>query len=241
MAGTPDLSRDLLQRVAEKFQVIHGDGRDRGGQRPLDHVGGVETAAQADFEQSHIGRVAREQDEGGRRFDLEHGDRRVAIGALAFGQHRSELVIGDERAAARPAEAEAFVDAHQIGRGVNVNAQSRRFENGAQERDGRALAVGAGDMDHRREPAMRVVERVQNTPDAIESEIDPPRMQREQPRDDRINRGHDNSYACAGTGKLAGGSGGGTVGAGGALVKMRQSCESVGRNSCRWTTRSTMP
>ena len=28
---------------------------------------------------------------------------------------------------------------------------------------------------------------------------------------------------------------------GGALVNIRHSCASVGRNSCRWTTRSTIP
>ena len=41
----------------------------------LDHVGGVEPAAEADFEQQHVGRMAREQQERRRRGDLEHGDR----------------------------------------------------------------------------------------------------------------------------------------------------------------------
>ena len=95
------LGGDLLERVAEKFDVIDRDRRDDAGERTLDHIGGVEPAAEADFEQQHVGGMAREQHEGGRGLDLEHRDRRVAVGALAFGERVGELGVGDQQAAAR--------------------------------------------------------------------------------------------------------------------------------------------
>ena len=47
---------------------------------------------------------------------------------------------------------------------------------------GRAFAVGAGDMDHRRQAPLRMIERGEHTLDAVKREIDPLGMQRQQPR-----------------------------------------------------------
>ena len=69
----------------------------------LDHVGGIEPAAEPDFEQQHVGGMPREQQKRRRRLDLEHGDRRVAIGALAFVERVGKLVVADQLAAARRA------------------------------------------------------------------------------------------------------------------------------------------
>ena len=66
-----------------------------------------------------------------------------------------------------------------------MHALAGRFENRAHERDGRALAVGAGDMDHRRQTAFGMTERREQALDAAERQIDPLRMQRQQPRLDR--------------------------------------------------------
>ena len=55
------------------------------------------------------------------------------------------------------AEAEALVEMHQMRRGVDVHAQAGGFQNRAQERDGRAFAVGAGDMDDRRQLALGMI------------------------------------------------------------------------------------
>ena len=115
--------------------MIHRNRRDDAGKRPLDHIGGVEPPAEADFEQQIVGGLAREQHEGRRSLDLEQRDRRVAIGALAFGERIGKLLIRDQHAAARGAEPEALVHAHQIGRGVDVHALARGFEHRAQERD----------------------------------------------------------------------------------------------------------
>ena len=69
------LAGDGGQRVAEEFHVIHADRRDHGRHRRIDDVGGVEPAAEADFQQHHIGRVLREQTKRRRGLHLENRDR----------------------------------------------------------------------------------------------------------------------------------------------------------------------
>ncbi len=65
--------------------------------------------------------------------------------------------------------------------------QPRGFEAGAQEGDGRALAVGAGDMDHRRQPTLRLAQRRQQPQHAVERQVDELRMQPQQPLQDGVN------------------------------------------------------
>ena len=48
-----------------------------------------------------------------------------------------------------------------------MDALARRLQHRAQEGDGRALAVGAGDMDHRRQPVLRVAEALEQPLDAV--------------------------------------------------------------------------
>ena len=110
----------------------------------------------------------------------------------------------DELAAARLRDAEALIEADQIGRGVDVHALSRRFQDRAHERDGGAFAVGAGDMDERRQTPFGMTERREEALDALERQIDALGMQRQQPRVDGVDadvsagtrRGH------AGAGRL---------------------------------------
>src|SRR6266849_4628401 len=59
-------------------------------------------------------------------------------------ERAAQFVIADERAAAGPAEAKAFVDPHQRGRRIDVNAQVCGFQNRPQIGDRRPLAIGAG-------------------------------------------------------------------------------------------------
>ena len=60
-------------------------------QRRIDHVGGVEPAAETDLEQHHIGRMPREQAKCRRGFDFENGDRRARIGPLAMFERGKEF------------------------------------------------------------------------------------------------------------------------------------------------------
>ena len=57
----------------------------------------------------------------------------------------------------------------------------RRLADGAQEGAGAALAVGAGDMHHRRQATLGMVELVQQRLQPPEAEVDQPRMQGVQP------------------------------------------------------------
>ena len=77
----------------------------------------------------------------------------AAVGALAFLQRGGQRLVGDQPPAARRAEPEALVEAHQMRRGVDMDALARRLQHRAHEGDGRALAVGAGDVDDRRQLA----------------------------------------------------------------------------------------
>ena len=44
------------------------------------------------------------------------------------------------------------------------------FERGAQERNGRAFAIGPGDVEHRRQPVLRPAEPIEKDADAIQTE-----------------------------------------------------------------------
>ena len=111
--------------------MIDRDARDHGRQRLLDHIGRVEPAAEADFQQQHVGRMAREQQQADRGGDLEHGDRGAGIGALAFLHGRRQFVVGNQPAFAWRAEAKALVEAHQMRRGVDMRALARGFQDRA--------------------------------------------------------------------------------------------------------------
>ena len=171
--------------------MIHRDRRDDTRKRALDNVGGIKPPAQADFKQQIVRRMLRKQHEGCRRLDLEQRDRRVAIGALAFGERIGKLSVGYQHAAAAQAKPEALVDAHQVGRGVDVHASSRCLQHGAQECDRRTLAIGAGHMDDRRHALLGMAEPRQHAAHALERQIDALGMQREQPLQNRIDGSHD--------------------------------------------------
>ena len=184
------LIRDLCDAVAEIIGVIERDRRHDRGKRCIDHVGRVEPPAEPDFEQHHVGGVACEQQEPGGGRDLEHRDRLPRIGPLAFLEHGGELVIRYQCALAGLAETEALVEPDEMRRGIDMHAQARRLKDRAHEGDGRTLAVGAGDMDDRRQLAFRMTDRGQEPPHAIEREVDQLGMQREEPRDDGIDGRH---------------------------------------------------
>ena len=148
-AGLEDagfLRRNLFDRIAEKVTVIDRDAGDDTGQRPLDHVGGVQPASEPDFKQQHIGRMMRKQQKRRRSLHLKHGDRRAVIFGFALAQRIDQIRVIDEIAA----DAKALMRAHEMWRRINVNALACRFQNGARERDRRTLAVGAGDVNKRR-------------------------------------------------------------------------------------------
>ncbi len=227
--------------VAEKFAVIERQPGDDACQRPLDHIGGVEPAAEADFQQHNVGRMAREQKKAGGGLHLEDGDRRVAVLCLAFGERRAEFGVADQPAAAIVAETKPLVDADKIGRGIDMHALARRLEDRAHEGDGRAFAVGAGDVDDRRQAPLRMIERGEKPLDAIERKIDALGMQRQEPRQHGVERrglGLPIAHVTAGSGAGNARCSGALAGD---LVNSRHNFAMVPRNSWRCTTMSTMP
>jgi hypothetical protein len=72
-----------------------------------------------------------------------------------------------------------------------VGALAGCLENGTHEGDRRALAVGPGDVDHRRELALGMAERVQNAPHPTERKVYALGVQREQPRQDCVDLRHE--------------------------------------------------
>ena len=93
-------------------------------------------------------------------------------------QHLDQLVLVDEAAAAGRADAHALVEAHQMGRGVDVDGLAGRLQHGAQEGGGGALAVGAGEMDHRRQAQVRPAELVHQDLHAVQRQVDLARIER---------------------------------------------------------------
>ena len=59
-----------------------------------------------------------------------------------------------------------------VGRGVGVDLAARGFEHRAQEGDGGALAVGAGDVDDRGQAAVRRAQPFEQGCDPLEREVD---------------------------------------------------------------------
>ena len=119
----------------------------------FDDIGRVEPAAEPDFEDAGVGGGAREGEEGGGGGHFEEARlrsrrRRRALRRAAA----ASCVVVDQRAG----DADALVEADEVRAGEGVDPVPRRFERGAEEGAGRALAVGPGDMEHRRQPVLRV-------------------------------------------------------------------------------------
>ena len=101
-----------------------------------------------------------------------------------------------------------------------MHAFAGGFENRACKCDGRTFAVGAGDVDDRRQMPFRMAERRQQALDAIERQVDALGMQRQQTRMDGANRGSARTRRVhAGAGRLKRG----FVASAGAFSNSRQS------------------
>ena len=187
----PAFSRgDRRNRAPKIIGVIVADRRDDRRGRIVDDVGGVETAAEPDLEQQHVGGALGEQHEGGCGRDLEHRDRPAGIGILAAAERFDQPLLVDEAPAADLSEPDALVESHEMRRGVDMCGEARAFQDRAHEGDGRSLAVGAGHVDHRRQAPFRMPERGEEVGDALEREIDRARVQRQEAGDQRVGRIH---------------------------------------------------
>src|SRR3954454_6255024 len=185
-----------------------------------------------------------------RSLELEYGARLAGIDTLDLFQRSAQLVVTDQHAAPDAAEPETFVDANEIGRGVGVDAQAGGLQRRAQISERRALAVGTGDVDHRRQLALGMTEPVEQAVHPLQPEIDAFLVQGRQPPDQFVERRlcavGGSVHACGAAGAVSGAdticagltTGFDAVSSAGALVNSRQSRARVGRNSWRCTTMS---
>ncbi len=87
-------------------------------------------------------------------------------------------------------ELDALVEADEVRRGVDVGPLARRLQHGLEERGGGALAVGAGNMNDRRETLLRVAQLGEQRLDAAERKVDQPRVQLSQLGQELVARAH---------------------------------------------------
>ncbi len=167
-----------LERVAEILLMIEVDRRDGAGAR-IDGVGRVESSAESNLEQCHVhGRAPEQLQRGGgghleerrRRRQLSRGVLHTLDGGV---ERRGRHVCTIDR--------EALFEVDQM-RG---REPARPVAGGAQallERGGdRPLAVGAGNRD-RGKRALRRLERAEQRPDLVETELDTDLFERIQER-----------------------------------------------------------
>ena len=137
--------------------MIERDRGDRAGGRPVDDIGRVAAATETHLQHTQIGARLREQMERNRGDHLENRDGGAGIHLFDVFERRGQRRVRHQFAG----DADAFVEAHQMRRSIDVHALPRRLGHRAHEGTGAALAIGAGDMDHRRQSALRVIELLQ--------------------------------------------------------------------------------
>src|SRR5580704_7014523 len=144
-----------------------------------DDCGRIEPPAETNFQQQIIGRMLAEKLEGRRGGDFKEGDRSALVGLFARGQDGKQRIVADEASAAFRAKPDALVKTYQMRRGIDVDALSGRFENGARESDGRAFTIGSSNMNDRRQTLLRRPERGKQPLDPAERQFDRLAMQSE--------------------------------------------------------------
>ena len=134
--------------------MVQRHRRDHGDFGPGDHVGGVQPSAEAGLQHGEVGLNAREGEEGRRRGDLEEGDGMGVVGGFALGQQSGQRPVADLPAGGP----DALGEAHQVGGGIDVGLAPGGVGHRRDEGDDGALAVGAGDVDDRRQVAFRIAQ-----------------------------------------------------------------------------------
>ncbi len=165
---------DVEDRMPEPLLMIEAQRGDPGDDR-RHHIGRIEAATEPDLDHCGVGGRADEGDKGDRGGQLEEGDRRGAVGVEDIAQGRDQRRVVDQR----PVQPDSLVEADEMRRGIDVDPPSRRFERGAEEGGGRPLAVGPGDVEHRRQLEVRVAEPAEQAFEARQPEVDRRRVQPE--------------------------------------------------------------
>ena len=167
------LAGNFTHGRAEERPVVERNRCDGAQQWPLNHVGCVQAAAEPGLQQGHIGGGAAEGKKRRRRGNLKERDRPAGVDQIAFLQQRRQRLLADLIAS----NDDSFAELNEMRRGIDVHPQALRFENRPKEGDQRTLAVGAGNMDHRRQISFGMAEIGEQPDDTIERQVDDARMQ----------------------------------------------------------------
>lgn len=143
--------------------MVEADRRD-GRERRGDDIGRIQPPAKANFEDEIIGGVFAKSQKRSRRGDFKKCNRTALIGRLEPRQHIRQTGLRNLFAA----QEDTLVKAHQMRRVIGMHNPAIGLQHGAQHGGGRAFAVGAGNMNDRRAFILRVIERGEDAPHAVE-------------------------------------------------------------------------
>ena len=119
----------------------------------------------ADLEDRRVGRIAGEGEDRGRAATSKSLARFPPRGD-DFREQRFERLVLDQPAG----DSDPLVEPDEMRAGEGVDLEARRFHPRAQESDGRAFAVGPGDVEDRREQVLRLAQPVEQRRDPLEPE-----------------------------------------------------------------------
>src|SRR5882724_2624065 len=145
------------------------DGDDR-----RKNVGGVEAAAEADFEDGKFHSLAGKifESHGSDTLEISRVGAKFAGGEEFFDQQvDAREGFGEGFVADLPAiDADALVDFFEVGRSIQTGSKASMAKDGFEERGGRAFAVGSGDVSARIR-ALRITETLGEDTDVFEIEL----------------------------------------------------------------------
>ena len=152
------LAGDLPLRGAEQLGVVEVDGGDDAHER-RDHVRRVEAAAQAHLHHRDVHGLLREVRERHRGHQLE--ERRLLaelLRSLGHGAgHLDEVGLADLVAV----DGDALADVDEVRAGVGAHRVAGAAQHRRDHRHRAALAVGAGDMNHRWQLLLRIPQAIE--------------------------------------------------------------------------------
>ena len=148
------ITGDALFRDQQEFLVIDPQGGDGAGGLPVEHIGRIQSPAEANLDNAGIRRNPVEGEEIGSGGDFEKAGGEVLALIQHFLQQGGQQFVLDQLAG----DANTLVIADQMRLRGGVDGQPFGFQHSAQIGAGAAFAIGARDMKHWRQGALRIAE-----------------------------------------------------------------------------------
>ena len=164
--------------------MIDAQRGDAASRRAGNHIGCVKPPAKAHLDHAGVRRVPRESQKAGRRGHFEEAGGQVFAGIQHFGEQAGQFFVGNQLAG----DADALVIAHQMRLGRRVDREALGFQHGAQVGAGRSFAVGAGNVEGRRQAGLRIAEPGEHRGDGFEAKAALRQGERGEPVKLRLDR-----------------------------------------------------